>query len=81
MHRRINVTLPEETVRLIDRAAAKGERSRFIAEAVTHYVSTRGRAKLRKAIRDGAIRRAARDGVLAQEWFTMDEEAWPSRGR
>ena len=79
MHRRINVTLPEETVRLIDRVADKGDRSRFIAEAVTQYVSSRGRARLRKALRDGAIRRAARDRVLAHEWFTLDKEAWPSR--
>jgi metal-responsive CopG/Arc/MetJ family transcriptional regulator len=33
-HRRLNITLPEETVRLIDRVAKKGERSRFIAEAI-----------------------------------------------
>ena len=80
MRRRINITLPEETVRLIDRVAVKGDRSRFIAEAVTHYVSTAGRAKLRKGIKDGAIQRARRDLVLAQEWFTADEEAWRSRG-
>src|SRR2546428_14019166 len=28
MHRRLNITLPEETIRLIDRVAAKGDRSR-----------------------------------------------------
>src|SRR2546425_124383 len=34
MHRRVNITLPEETIRLIDRVAAKGDRSHFIAQAV-----------------------------------------------
>lgn len=42
MHRRINITLPEETVRLIDRVAAKGDRSRLIDEAVRHYVQKTG---------------------------------------
>lgn len=76
MHRRINITLPEETVRLIDRVAAKGDRSRLIAEAVSHYVSAKGRAQLRRQLKEGAVRRAERDLNLTQEWFSLDEEAW-----
>ncbi len=76
MHRRINITLPDETVRLIDRVTAKGDRSRFIAEAVTHYVGATGRAQLRKRLKEGALRRAERDRRLAQDWFLLDEEAW-----
>jgi len=76
MHRRLNITLPEETVRLIDRVAAKGDRSRFIAEAVTHYVGSSGRAQLRKRLKEGALRRAERDLRLARDWFPLDEEAW-----
>jgi CopG family transcriptional regulator / antitoxin EndoAI len=30
MHRRLNITLPEETVRLLDRVAKSGDRSRLI---------------------------------------------------
>ena len=30
---------------------------------------------------DGAIHRARRDLALAQEWFTLDEEAWRTRGK
>lgn len=76
MHRRLNITLPEETVRLIDRVAAKGDRSRLIAEAVVHYVRTTGRTRLRRRLREGAIRRAQRDLRFAREWFSLDEEAW-----
>jgi CopG family transcriptional regulator/antitoxin EndoAI len=76
MHRRLNITLSEETIRLIDRVAAKGDRSHFIAEAVLHYVGARGRAKLRKRLREGAARRAERDLQLAADWFSLDEEAW-----
>jgi CopG family transcriptional regulator/antitoxin EndoAI len=81
MHRRINITLPEQTARLIERVAAKGDRSRFIAEAVTHYVGTTGRAQLRKRLKEGALRRAERDLRLTRDWFHLDEEAWPRRRR
>ena len=77
MHRRINITLPEETVRLIDRVAEKGDRSRLIAEAVEHYVQAIGRSNLRRFLKDGALRRAQRDLQLAGEWFALEEEAWP----
>jgi len=60
MHRRINITLPEETPELIDRVAERGDRSRFIDEAVTHYIQEAGRSKLRKQLKEGAITRAPR---------------------
>jgi CopG family transcriptional regulator/antitoxin EndoAI len=72
----VNITLPEETIRLIDRVAPKGDRSRFIAEAIRHYVGARGRAELRRRLRDGAIRRAERDLWLVADWFALDEEGW-----
>ncbi len=79
MHRCLNITLPEETVRLIDRVAAKGDRSRLIAEAVAHYVRATGRTRLRRRLSEGATRRAQRDLRLSREWFSLDEEAWRSR--
>ncbi len=76
MHRRVNITLPEETLRLIDRVVPKGDRSRLIAEAVRHYVGARGRAELRRRLREGAVRRAERNLQLVADWFSLDEEAW-----
>ena len=81
VHRRINITLPEATVRLIDRLAAKGDRSRLIDEAVTHYVKATSRAELRKRLKAGAIRRAERDRQLAADWFMLDDEAWQRSGK
>jgi len=78
MHRRINVTLPEDTVRLIDRAAERGDRSRLIDEAVKHFVRQMRRTTLKKLLKEGALRRAQRDVLLAEEWFTVEEEAWQS---
>lgn len=76
MHRRLNITLPEETIRLLDRVVRRGERSRLIAEAVQHYVERVGRKNLRKQLKEGARRRAHRDRDLAEAWFTLEEEAW-----
>jgi CopG family transcriptional regulator / antitoxin EndoAI len=77
MTKRLNVTLPERTVALMDRVAGKGQRSRLIAEAVERYVEEEGRAKLRKRLREGAEARAGRDLQLAEEWYALDEEAQP----
>jgi CopG family transcriptional regulator / antitoxin EndoAI len=81
MRKRVNITLPEETLELIDRVTEHGDRSRFIDEAVKHYVEQRGRTNLRKQLKEGAIRRAQRDLALAEEWFTLDEEAWQGARR
>ncbi len=81
MHRRINITLPEETLDLIDRAVHPSNRSRFIDEAIKHYIAERGRSNLRQQLKEGAIRRAQRDLTLAEEWFALDEEAWQDARR
>ncbi len=81
MHKRVNVTLPEETIRLIDRSANHGNRSGFIDKAVKYFVREHGRTQLRKLLKEGAQRYAARDRTIAEEWFHVDEEAWQKRGR
>src|ERR1019366_2076905 len=73
MTKRLNITLPERTVALMDRVVGKGQRSRFIDQAVHRYVEEAGRANLRKQLREGAHVRAERDLQLAEEWFTLDE--------
>ena len=81
MHRRINITLPEETVRLIDRVSAKGDRSSLIDRAVKRYVAQSRRAKLKKQLKEGALRRAKRDSQLAEESFFLEEEASQNHAR
>ena len=76
VNQRINVSLPEETLRLLDRVAGKGDRSRLIDEAVRYYIDEKGRSEIKKRLKEGAIRRAARDLQLTEEWFPLDEEAW-----
>jgi CopG family transcriptional regulator/antitoxin EndoAI len=73
---RINVILPDETVRVLDRVAPKGNRSRVISDAVMHYVSSRGRSNLAEQLKAGALANAKRDMAIAEEWFPLEEEAW-----
>jgi CopG family transcriptional regulator/antitoxin EndoAI len=79
MHRRVNISLPEETVRLLDRVVKPGDRSRLIAMAIKRYVRDVGRANLRRLLKEGAVRNAPRDLALAESWFGLEEEAWPGR--
>lgn len=73
MNKRLNITLPQETVRLMDRIAGKGQRSRLIDQAVHHYVEQESRNTLRKRLQEGARARAERDLQLAAEWFAIDD--------
>jgi CopG family transcriptional regulator / antitoxin EndoAI len=76
MHRRLNITLPEETVRLIDRIAKRGNRSRLIDQALRAFLSGKQRVLLRKQLEEGARRRAKRDLALSEEWVPLEEETW-----
>jgi CopG family transcriptional regulator/antitoxin EndoAI len=82
MHRRINITLPDETIELIDRVIKKGysleerlrdspeerlrQRSRFINEAVEYYIAQKALVNLREQLKEGAIQRAERDLELVK---------------
>ncbi|WP_315788808.1 hypothetical protein [Fischerella sp. JS2] len=81
MYRRINVTLPDKTLELLDQFAPKGDRSRFIDEAIQNYIAQIHRDRLRQQLKEGAIRRAARDRNLAEDWFALEEEAWQQKAK
>jgi CopG family transcriptional regulator/antitoxin EndoAI len=76
MTRRINIVLPEATIRVLDRVAPKGNRSRLISDAVIHYVTGRAKSNLAEGLKQGALSNAQRDLEIAQEWFSVDEGAW-----
>jgi CopG family transcriptional regulator/antitoxin EndoAI len=76
MSRRINVILPEATIQTIDRMAKPGERSRFIDQAVRHYVANRSVEALRAQLEHTAVRDRDLDRDIAAEWSAVDQEAW-----
>lgn len=79
MYRRVNVSLPEETVQLIDTVAVKGERSRLVDRAIRRYVADLRRDELRRHVAEGAVVRAERDRRLAEEWSLIEAEVWSTR--
>jgi CopG family transcriptional regulator / antitoxin EndoAI len=76
MSKRINIVLPDTTVKILDRVAPKGDRSRFISQAVLHYVESVGKQNLREQLKAGYKANAARNLEIAAEWFPLEEEAW-----
>ena len=74
MHRRLNISLPEETVQMMDRIAKTGGRSRLIDEAVREFVQRRQKASLKKQLEEGARCRASRDLAIAEEWSLPEDE-------
>jgi CopG family transcriptional regulator/antitoxin EndoAI len=76
MSKRINIMLPDRTLAVLDRVARKGNRSRFISEAVLHYVEARGAQSLREQLKTGYLANADENLRIAAEWFPLEEEAW-----
>ena len=78
-HKRVNITLSPETIRLVQKVAKQGERSRLVDEAIRFYVGKMGRAKVRRQIREGALHRAERDLKITQDWSCL-HDIW-ARGK
>ncbi len=76
MSKRLNIVLPDTTVKTIDRLARPGERSRFIDKAVQHYVSHQSTEALRARLEQTAVRDQDIDRQVAEDWFAVDHEAW-----
>lgn len=75
-HLRLNITLPETTVLLLDSVADKGTRSTFIDTAIKMHIHEVKAAHMREALKAGAIANAERDLAMAEEWFELEEEIW-----
>ena len=79
MSKRINIVLPETTLRVLDRVAPKGNRSHFISEAVLHYVHNVGKRSLKEQLKAGYKANAEESIKIAAQWFPLEEEAWKER--
>lgn len=76
VYKRLNITLPESTVLLLEAAADKGERSVFIDVAIKSYIKQIKQENLRERLKAGAIARSQRDLALSKEWFETEEDLW-----
>ncbi|CAN5172567.1 hypothetical protein BH20ACI2_BH20ACI2_10700 [soil metagenome] len=75
-YKRINITLPESTVAMLETVADNGARSTFIDAAIKKYIHEIRKQDLREQIKVGAIANAERDLEMAREWFDLEEEVW-----
>jgi len=76
MTKRINIVLPETTIRKIDRVTGPGQRSRFIDEAVRHFIAHRSREALQTRLERAAVRDRDLAQEVAKDWYAVDQEAW-----
>ena len=66
MMKRINIVLPEETLRVLRRVAPKGSRSRLIDRAVLQYVKGQSQKSLRERLKEGYIANAKESLTMAE---------------
>lgn len=76
MTKRLNIVLPETTIRTIDRIVKPGERSRFINQAVQHYVANRSLEVLRTRLESATLRDQDIDREVAADWLALDQQQW-----
>ena len=77
--KRVNISIPKATLEKIDTLTDRGDRSKFIDQAVHFYVEAVGRKQLRESLKDGALRHTTRDIDIATQWFPIDESVWKNR--
>lgn len=73
MTQRINVMLPAQTVKVLDRLAPKGDRSRLINTAIHFYITNQAKNNLAKRVKESAQANAQRDLELAEDWFILED--------
>ena len=76
MTRRVNIVLPDTTLRTINRLAGRGQRSRFINQAVQHFVAWQSAEALRTRLEQAVVRDNDLDREVTAEWLDVDQQAW-----
>jgi metal-responsive CopG/Arc/MetJ family transcriptional regulator len=76
MSKRINIVLPDATLRTIDRMTKPGGRSHFINQAVEHFVTHRSAEALKTQLERAAMRDRDLDREVSADWMEVDREAW-----
>ena len=54
-YQRVDVTLPKETVRLLEKIAKRGDRSRLVDQAIRYFAKEMSRANLKKQLKEGEM--------------------------
>jgi phosphoribosyl-ATP pyrophosphohydrolase len=78
---RLNFTLPDDVVKILNKKAKDGEKSAFVAEAIRQHSKPKMTKKLIEELIEGYTSRAADDLKMAQEMEStlsdgIDDETW-----
>jgi hypothetical protein len=76
MGKRINIVLPELTIRTIDRMVKPGQRSLFINHAVQYFVAHRSPEALRSQLEMAVLRDQDLDREVSADWLAVDQQTW-----
>ena len=75
-YKRINISIPIETLQLLNEIAPPKKRSQIITKAVTQYANMIKRLQLREQLKTGYLANAESDRQIAEEWFPVEQEAY-----
>ena len=73
VRKRINITLPKDTVEMIDKIIEKGERSRLMDKAVRYFIDDFRNRKIKEGLKDAGLSRGKRDLILSREWYKLKD--------
>lgn len=79
MSKRVHIVLPDRTLKVLDRVAGKGGRSRYISDAVLFYVQTQAFSDLRRRLDEGIS--AGQLGMTPAAAFPVEKRATLSLDR
>ena len=69
---RINITLPKDTLKLLDSVALKGNRSRLVHTAIRYYIRQKNKKTVKAHLQDAGEQHYLRDLEMDCDWFLVD---------
>ncbi len=76
MTEKVTLTLPKDLMDTVREMAPQRGISRFVSEALEYSIAARRRQALRERLKAGYLADATLDRQMAEEWRTVEEEAW-----
>ena len=73
---RLNITLPDELARQLEKVAGSRNKSSFIAEALKQRIKQMKEEELNKILKEGYKERKQESLLIAKDFEPVDLEAW-----
>ncbi len=73
---RINITIPEDLARQLDKLAGPRKKSRFIAETLRAHIKKKEQDELERALEEGYKATRQQTASIAKDFEAADLEGW-----